>query len=698
MVTVGDNFLLDAKLGNTQIIAIYSGDNLVWPDLVLSVNPTSLLFSENGETIHINVTISNQPNTPYTINGLPSWLHVSNKTQTGFDLTCDENPTEDERSLDLTVQLTGYASNAILSVTQSGNWLSQFIFDVFTTTNNERPDRIVNLGAVLEGEGQFDWGDGSPVEILSIPQTGFRTLWDLHAQQNQNVEYGTDFSHAFLTAGNHTVTIKTRQGVNYFKFSMVDIIQDNTHGDSIYDYGAEYIYNPYIRAIRKIKSDSLASLSKLFAGCSRASFALEFIQTGLETPNATDVNFLFENFGVSGYDGSGNYGLNDNMRFPDTIYQNFTKKNQITSGNRVYYQSVFEKISQNMLSFSADDTLVSVFEIFKQMRNVGANWYQKYYWDSTNNVSSLNTWEDFINSEGFVDTTVFQKQRNIQDFTGAFSGINDLYTSNDGVVPFGGGSGRLYGGRWLLKQDLFKGNNANNIVLDYTFALTTRAMIQNNFFGSMSSSGVPFNKRIKSMNGCFWNFSTQSSGRISYNALQSDFWGNDLSESSNSLFPDINGYPVMESMIGAFGADAGLRILGAFTGFQTLLDTNGSGFPEFWRLPFTAANPNAINQDGSSNFILKGSLGNITPHNISIVSFLSKFPNVTEHSALNTGSPDIVIQDGAAYNFADFTPTDWSDSTPRPDNGLMLAEKKASDYDTYNVRPIVKQQGSFQNL
>jgi len=631
------------------------------PDPKISINPSSVTLSEDGEGVIIGVTIDNNPNTPYIVNGVPSWLHVSQQNQSGFFLTADSNQSEDLRSVDLSVQLVGFSSHATLKVNQTGNWLSEFRFDVYTSSSNETPARVINLGAILEGQGKFDWGDGSAVEILEVPKSTEIQFSDNETGLTQSIYIGKDFTHKFVNSGNHTVTVRTRQGVNAVRFSTFE-------GADSPDYGAEYVSNPYIRKIRKIKSDSLTSANKLFAGCTRASFAPEFIQSGLETPNVVDVSFAFENFGSAGVSGTG-YTVADNMRFPNGLYKNFAKKNQITSATRVYYGSGFERISQDMLSFSADNTLLSVFECFRSMKNVGKFWIQKYgAWDTFQNMYDS---VDIAGQPGtgeFVETSIFQKQHNISDFTGVFNAINDDY--DVGLKPCSqeGWSGQyMYtiGARWLIRKELFQGNTATNLKLDFAFNKATNALFEEGFM-------LPIAQKIVSMDGCFWNYQGTNIGgsqsRIGTQIVQTIFRGVDL----NNMFPDSS-YPNMISMVGAFGFGTGTNSSNSNKrdtriGFNTLIDTD-------W---IDSYNNESIPLNVGAFMITPTSIGTeFNPtlnHNMSIASFLNKFPNVkTDSGILNKGG------DGAAWNFWDFDAVDSADV------------KKASDYDTYNIRPIVKQ-------
>jgi hypothetical protein len=127
-----------------------------------------------------------------------------------------------------------------------------------------------------------------------------------------------------------------------------------------------------------MKSDFITSAYKMFAGCNRASFALDW--DGLEMSNLEKFDFIMENFGSYGGGQDGAFTVNDRMRFPSNMYQHVTSlvKAKARTATRCYFQSGFGKIEQSMLSFAANGALVSAMETFRGMGNVGRNWTGKY--------------------------------------------------------------------------------------------------------------------------------------------------------------------------------------------------------------------------------------------------------------------------------------------------------------------------------
>ena len=601
-------------------------------EIFLTLSKYKIEFEDSGGFEHIEVTIVGTENKSFSIDGLPSWVSVSNKTQTGFTLTASQNPTDDDRSAILTVKLDNYpAQQKQLSILQEGSWLSEFVFDVVTTVANENVKRIVNMGAVESGEAMFNYDDGSPIEIKTVSKSQAVTVDD-QLGGTVTVLVGTDFGHTFATAGTHTVIIKIRRGVNLFRFSSLE--SDTIVSDS----GAAFLPNPYIRTIRKIKSESLESGSKLFAGVINGSFASEF--QGLETPNMVNFDYMFENFGNKG---TNTYTATDRLRLPANMYQHITKKNSVTQAIRTYYGSGFEAIEKSMLSFAADNTLVNVRECFRFMRNVGANFNAKYG-TPTNFRDLLNNFSEFVESD------IFQNQKNIQVFEGCFNAINDLF----------GNMSSGYSIKWIIKKDLFKNNVANNVNISWMFNKCTRALIESNLFAHLGNG-----QRIQKMDGCFWNMnqSNQRFGGTDFDAVELGFNGNRIDQHPDSLFPEAS-YPNMVSMVGAFGfATPTNTKRDVEYGWQAL--SGQTSFNQVFNTPITRYST------------LNGAAITVLMNNTTIAAFLSRFPNVTATSGIDPMA--LTVVDGAAFNFMDFDAQDL--------NNAM----KAADFNTYNARPDVKQ-------
>jgi len=625
---------------------VWYEDELLWPSASLKISPSELIFDGDGASLNVGVTVTGTSNTAYSVQGLPAWLGLSNQTATGFTLTAVANPTENLRTVVLTVRLNAYPDiQASLSVIQSGAWLSQFIFDVVTTQPYENVQRIVNLGAIASGEASFDYGDGTALELKTVPQSEDKHLTD-DKGNDIVIKTGTDFSHVFQSPGTHTITIKIRQGVDAFRFSSVP-------DGSVGDWGAEFAPNDYIRGIKKIKSETLASGYKMLAGCRKAFF--DSAWEGLETPNMTDFGFIMENFGSYGSGADGAFTANDRLRLPANMYQHISpvSKSKVTSCARAYIGSGFERIEPSMLDFSADDTLVTGFELFRGMRNLGANWVEKYGNGAYSQADAIAS-----GIPEFVDTSVFLKQRNLKTFEGMFNAVNDYY----------GNYSNGYAHLWLLKQDLFKGNNATDVNINWMFHKATRALLENNFFGAVSNGGVPFNQRIKTMNGCFYGFGG-GTPKLNWDKLYVGFRGARIDQHPDGLFPDAS-YPALVTMQEAFAyyKSSGNHNRNISEGFNGLFNlTNASG-AEVFNHPFNLDGGGVYlwDFDGTSQSFVYGS---IQMNNVNIAQFLSRFPNCTNTSG--TDDDGITVIDGAANNFGDW---DAEDGTGAP---------RAEDYHSF---------------
>ena len=643
-----DKDVVGGYFENRPIEEIWYDTELVWPSASLSLSEKNIVSEGDATSVTVMVTIKGTQDKSYTINGLPSWMTVTNQTATEFTLNVSKNPSEDSRAGQLTAVLSAYPNvSDSASVYQAGSWLSQFEFDVVTTTPNQTVDRTVNLGAEIEGEALFDWGDGK-IEILTVPKSSLLHLKDQKGD-DVTINVGTDFPHTYSTAGTHRAIIKVRQGVNAFRFSTVPA------GTIVGDWGAEFAPNPYVAAIHKINSNSLTSGFKMFAGLVNGSFASDF--PGLETPNMTDFDFMFENFG-----NKGTYTVSDKMRFPGNMYQFIAHKDQVHKATRTYFKSGFEKIEKSMLTFSAPGALTSVFETFRQMGNVGADWTAKYAGGQAAidyaNSNPSNPYNLFL--EEFVDTELFRDQPNISDFTGCFNAINDLYGNYD--------SGYSY--KWLIKKDLFKYNVAQHLILDAMFNKCTRAVFETGFFADIAP-------RVHSMWLCFHGMN-DGSPKVAYDMSIPGFNGADL----NKMFPDAS-YPNMGKPINV-GETIKRHMVSAFDFLPSNPSDNANVAGGFQCLPFGAASPAS---NGSYNYHQKYNQDwfywrygseNLRKNSLDIAAFLAKFPNVMPTSGVNPSDTSINpgAIDGAAYNFGNYIQLD--------DGGVAKSNAK-----TYSARPQV---------
>ena len=622
---------------------------------VLSVNPASLSFSEEGETKTVQVTITNQPNASYSITGLPEWLSVSRKTQSGFDLTATAAPDENNRTAELTVVLDNYPSiSATLHVNQGGQWLSTFIFDVDIPSEDVNQSvRIFNAGTDRSfgslGEARIDWeGDGNWETILNVPYGSELTPApnDPATGGTISVLIGRDYSHTYPTAGSRTVMVQTRNGVNAFRFATPSSDTNNEGFDML---PAENI-NRYVTTVRKMQSDYILNGNMMFYGVKYGSFEPSFV---LECPNLELYYYMFYFFGTSGYNSS-NVPLSYDLRFPENFFANIADRTKATHAIRMYAASGFTVVTRAMLKFST--VLTSVIECWRGMPLVGNNWAQR--------TGALANTLPIV--EEFVKTDLFYDNPNINDYRGAFWFINDSY----GLYP---DSGNDY--KWNIRADLFKFCTASDIDLSWMFRQANRSIVEVDFFRHIK-------ERLVKFNGIFWGCGNygkiniaafvwlmpgwSSTGNTDASWAESEFnldyrGMTDL----NLLFPD-NSYPNVEEAVCSFGWRTG---------------TNGTAPDGIKRSVYTGVHYLYGQPYGSQNFgaTWRGNEWDtgIIQNPVSIQQFLSKFPKCTPTSGRNPLTGETV--DGF---FASFWDLDVQDSA---------GQAKASDYNNTTRNDVFRE-------
>ena len=602
------------------------------PSAEIVVDPLVINFTPEADTKNVSVAITGTSNEAFTITGAPSWLSVSGQTTSGFTLSVGQNPTENDRDAVITVTSNeNPLLSKTISIVQYGAWLSDFIFDVNIPSDNFTPDRIVNIGSVLSGDAQFDWGDGTPIEIMNVPQSYIEFADDLANGGKMPIVHGTDFTHSYELAGTYTVTIKTRNGVDLFKFSKVPLNAGN-------QWYSTTLANDVVTQIRKIQSDYITNGRRMFAGVRFGWFDPLFV---FECPNVNNFDYFMEVFGSEGVE-LYSYLPTHRLRLPENFYSLIQNKHLITTATRTYWGSGFEAIERCMLSFSTG--LTSTYETFSRMMNVGLNWNVKYP------SQAFNNWQ----FPEFVSTDIFQDNPNIQNFTGCFDFINDFY----GTYPDTG-----YNYWWMLKKEMFENNVAIDINISRMFKQCNRAILEVGFLDHIMD-------RVKRMDFTFYyGFNYGGNPQIA-----SDKWlwgwmteyydGKDYRGASdlNLLFPEAE-YPVLESAVGCFGW--------AFNEGGTDGNVSGKrGIRNGLQFIFRANQVfnTQLNITDWELFTAQLKLGQSD-------GFLAKFPNCTETSGFNhtTG-----LQDGStdswANNFWDFDTEDTSN------------QKKISDF--YTVKAI----------
>ena len=236
-ISAGKHNIIPNVDANEKAVFYIDTQNII---LELTEYNVSVDYNQTTKTIGVITNGSG-----FTVENVPSWITYQ---IIGSDIVFNisESNIENVRDVNIIVRSTDDPDVfATLHITQDGAWLSEFIFDVVTNNPNEYVERIVNLGAIESGQARFDYGDGTPIEIKTVPES---TKINISNQSGNpvTISVGTDFGHIFPVAGIHTVTIKVRNGVDAFRFSVPP-------SGTVGDWGATFVANEYIRAIRRIK-------------------------------------------------------------------------------------------------------------------------------------------------------------------------------------------------------------------------------------------------------------------------------------------------------------------------------------------------------------------------------------------------------------------------------------------------------------
>jgi len=531
---------------------------------------------------------------------------------------------------------------------------SEFIFKVnIKSTKIGQELKICNLGT-SDGIGyaEVNWGDGA-IEQKQVNQSSIQYIDDPANGGQMEVMYGDDFKHTYSQAGEYTVSIQSTKRVNGFRFAPLPIAANNEW----YTLGQ---MNDYVTQIIKIKSNYIINGSRMFSGVRYGWFDSDFV---LECPNITNPDYMFEFFGVDDYS-YGNYPpVTWNLLFPENFWAAIADKTKITSMTRCFNGSGFLTIKRAMLKCST--ALTSVLETWRGMQYVGSNWTERF---------PVNTFS--IEVSEFVESDLFWDNHNIKDYKGCFWFINDFY----GQYPDTG-----YSYQWLVKKDMFRYNQANNIDISFMFKQANRMNLEEYLFEETDNSGKSFAQRIIRMDGVFWGALNQCmSGRIGgsrwlippatdvFNGRR--FMG---STDLNLLFPD-NEYPNLISAVGAFGTgwrDPAHNQVGTLGGRQI-----SGGFHGLSRDQYQDFNENY-------NFNYQGDWWLHTPQ-LNIMLFIGKFTKCTEISGYNPQSGNVDGKtDGLKGCFWDFAELSIVSGTP-----------KAEDMDTAKIlRPQVVEQVDLFN-
>jgi len=146
---------------------------------VLSVNPLTIDFDGFANSQDVQVTIQNQPDASYSVT-VPSWLTVSNQTQTGFTLNAGENDTGAQLSDEVVVTLDDYPDQTqTIEVSQKLIPIVQIIFD---TSLGTTATLTLQIGVIIDENTVVDWGDGT-ITNPSLPN------WNIHEYASSSQEY-----------------------------------------------------------------------------------------------------------------------------------------------------------------------------------------------------------------------------------------------------------------------------------------------------------------------------------------------------------------------------------------------------------------------------------------------------------------------------------------------------------------------------
>jgi len=628
-------------------------------EISLILSKYNISFNENGGTDNIEVIIQGTQNRSYSILNIPSWLTLTNKTETGFTLSVVENLTEELRSIELIVQLDAHPMvQAILSVSQDGAWLSEFIFDVdIPSIAAGNAVRIFNLGTDPQagslGEVRIDWENNGVWETINNVQYSILqnpAPVDPSTGQSFEVLWGQDFTHSYPTAGLRKVTVQTRNGVNSFRFTQMPATVTSTWHDSL----PAGTMNEYVRTIYKIQSNYIKNPSRMFAGVKYGRFPSNFV---LECPNITmNPYYMFEFFGCEDFNHAAEVypSTSWELYFPENFWSAIADKTKITAMTRCFNGSGFLKITRAMLKCST--VLTSVLEAWRGMPVVG------HEWSARTGAKAINGGLPIV--EEFIETELFWDNPHIEKFNGCFWFINDWYgnyTDSGFIYPL------------TVRADLFKFNVAPQVDLSWMFKQANRSIVEVDLFRHIRNTlykadGIFWGSWAQGGNPKIWAYSWLFPGWTNSNPVE---WQNSDFNVDYRGACDLNWLipqplPNLVSMVCAFGwkFSVGDNIVNGkrnqFHGGQCLVpdEAGGGAFNQNWR--------------GWTGYY---------PAQLNIEQFLAaKCPAVTASSGTHPTTGATV--DGAFACFWDF---DMQDG---------LGQMKASDYNTLS-RASVKAESTM---
>jgi len=239
---------------------------------ILTVSPLDLKFNGTGESESVQIIIQNQPDASYSVT-VPSWLTVSNQTQTGFTLTAGENSTGEQLSDEVVVTLDDYPDQ-----TQTIE-VSQAILPITILTYDASIDQTAHLQFIVYSGWPnddfstlvIDWGDGTstPVKADQIyhtyPDTGIYTATIINMV---NIPYSMSYGSLNLVGVKIFGSIET---INPLAFAGCTNLRDiNISNVSIKRIGGEAlrdcIYLSGIIKLNDVEEINLNAFSRIGSG------------------------------------------------------------------------------------------------------------------------------------------------------------------------------------------------------------------------------------------------------------------------------------------------------------------------------------------------------------------------------------------------------------------------------------------------
>lgn len=241
----------------------------------------------------------------------------------------------------------------------------EIIFEA-TTTGSATSVPLIVLRSDDRLLYSIDFGDGKSEAFATLDssngtvQTGTDTNGDGVLDHFETTFTGNSgaITHMYAEAGTYTVTVRFAGNISSVIFT-----------SGFYEQGGEWISipldNPYITRMKKFKSNSLTSLSQTFAGLVKCRHDDDFV---LETPAVSSMWAAFFNYGKQVYAADELWELQ-----PALLSQINGTAFSARGLDEAFRGSGFTNIARGF--FAGFTSLISLFETFRQMPNLGRNWF-----------------------------------------------------------------------------------------------------------------------------------------------------------------------------------------------------------------------------------------------------------------------------------------------------------------------------------